>query len=205
MSISFSGLASGLDTSSWVESLTALKQAKVTSLQAEKEEVLLSKETLNSIKSFFNSFRSIIEKVTDTKFNVASMDLFAQNIATSANLEILTATATTDAVEGVYDVKVDKLATATQVTSSYKYYTTRVETTTATLNSKLVDIGVTAGRIGVTVDSIEHTINLTNNDTIATFIEKLQNIGVESSFNEESGVFSINIDSYDINDIDNII
>ena len=161
MTISFSGLASGLDTSSWIESLTALKQAKVTSLQKEKENVLLSQETLNSIKSFFNSFRSIIERVTDTKFNVASMDLFAQNIATSANLEILTATATTDAVEGVYDIKVDKLASATQVTSSYQYYTITNDTT-ATLNSKLVDIGVTAGTIGVTVDGIKHAIDLTN-------------------------------------------
>ena len=58
MSISFNGLASGLDTSSWVESLTALKRAKITSLQQEKEAVTLSKDTLSSIKSFFNSFRN---------------------------------------------------------------------------------------------------------------------------------------------------
>ena len=65
MTISFSGLASGLDTSSWVESLVALKQAKIDTLEEEKETVLLSKETLDNIKSFFNSFRSVIEKVTD--------------------------------------------------------------------------------------------------------------------------------------------
>ena len=64
MTISFSGLASGLDTSSWVESLVALKQAKIDTLEEEKETVLLSKETLDNIKSFFTSFRSMIEKVT---------------------------------------------------------------------------------------------------------------------------------------------
>ena len=37
MTISFSGLASGLDTTSWVESLVALKQAKVETLEEEKE------------------------------------------------------------------------------------------------------------------------------------------------------------------------
>ena len=37
MTISFSGLASGLDTSSWVESLVALKQAKIDTLEEEKE------------------------------------------------------------------------------------------------------------------------------------------------------------------------
>ena len=35
MSISFSGLASGLDTSGWVEALVSVKQEKVTSLQTE--------------------------------------------------------------------------------------------------------------------------------------------------------------------------
>ena len=77
MTISFSGLASGLDTSSWVESLVALKQAKIDTLEEEKETVLLSKETLDNIKSFFTSFRSMIEKVTDAQLGVASMDLVA--------------------------------------------------------------------------------------------------------------------------------
>ena len=40
VSISFSGLASGLDTSSWVESLVALKRAKVTTLQEQKENII---------------------------------------------------------------------------------------------------------------------------------------------------------------------
>ena len=33
MSISFSGLASGLDTSSWVEAFVSVKQEKVTTLK----------------------------------------------------------------------------------------------------------------------------------------------------------------------------
>ena len=77
MSISFSGLASGLDTSSWVESLVALKKAKVNTLEEEKKEVQSLQETLTQIKSFFSSFRSMLEKVTDAKFGVASMDLLA--------------------------------------------------------------------------------------------------------------------------------
>ena len=96
MTISFSGLASGLDTSSWVDSLVALKKAKVETLEAEKDRVLLSQETLKNIKSFFSSFRSVIEKVTDAKFGVASMDLFAQKLANSTNLNVLTASATTE-------------------------------------------------------------------------------------------------------------
>ena len=202
MTISFSGLASGLDTSSWVESLVSLKQAKVESLETEKEEVLSLQETLNDIKSFFSSFRSMIEKVTDAKFGVASMDLFAQNLATSSNLDILTASATTEAEEAEYNVLVDKLASETQASSNYSYLTTIVQTTTASGDSKLINLGVKAGNIGVVVNGVERGLTITENDTLSSFIEKLQNIGVEASYNEDTGIFSMNIDDDAINDID---
>lgn len=201
MSISFSGLASGLDTSSWVESLVALKKAKVTSLEEEKKEVQSLQETLTQIKSFFSSFRSMLEKVTDAKFGVASMDLFAQNLATSSNLEALTASATTEAEEATYNVFVDKLASETKANSNYSYMTTIIQTTTATNDSKLINLGVKAGNIGVTVKGVEHGIDITENDTISSFIEKLNKIGVKASYNENSGVFSIDISSGDIKDI----
>ena len=200
MSISFSGLASGLDTSSWVESLVALKKAKVTTLEEEKKEVQSLQETLTQIKSFFSSFRSMLEKVTDAKFGIASMDLFAQNLAKSSNLEALTASATTEAEEATYNVLVDKLASETKANSNYSYMTTIVQTTTATGDSKLINLGVKTGTIGVTVNSVEHGISITENDTLSTFIEKLKNIGVNASFNEDSGIFSIDVSADAIND-----
>lgn len=203
MTISFSGLASGLDTSSWVESLVKLKQAKIDTLEEEKEKVILSKETLDNIKSFFSSFRSVIEKVTDSKFGIPAMDLFAQNLAVSSNLDILTASATTEAEQGKYDVLVNQLATNTEANSTYAYMTTIVQTTTATYDSKLTHLGVKAGNIGVTVNGIERNITISENDTIKTFRDKLEEIGVKSSFNENTGVFCIDIDKDAINDIDN--
>ena len=202
MSISFSGLASGLDTSSWVESLVALKKAKVSSLEEEKKEVQSLQETLSKIKSFFSSFRSMLEKVTDAKFGVASMDLFAQNLATSSNLEALTASATTEAEEATYNVFVDKLASETKANSTYTYMTTIIQTTTANGDSKLINLGVKAGNIGVVVNGVEHGINITENDTISSFIEKLGKVGVKASYNENSGVFNIDISKNDIKDTD---
>lgn len=200
MSISFSGLASGIDTSSWIDSLVSIKQAKVDQLEEEKENVLLSQETLNSIKSFFNSFRSVIEKVTDAKFGVASMDLFAQKLASSSETSILTATATSEAEEASYDVLIDNLATSTQAMSGFHAINTIIQTTTATLNSKLTDIGVKTGDIGVTVSGVQHIISIEENDTISNFIEKLGSLGVDATFNEKTGVFGINLDSGAIDD-----
>ncbi len=203
MSISFSGLASGLDTSSWVESLVSLREAKVEEYEAEKTNVESLQETLGNIKSFFSSFRTMIEKVTDSSFAIPSMDIFAQKLATSSDAAIVTALATTEAEEGEYDVLVDNLATNTQAVSGYKFMTTITQSATATMNSKLTDLGVKAGNIGVTVDSTEHIISITENDTISSLITKLQNAGAEASFNEKTGVFSINLDNGAINDIDN--
>ena len=203
MSISFSGLASGLDTSSWVESLVSLREAKVEEYEAEKTNVESLQETLGNIKSFFSSFRTMIEKVTDSSFAIPSMDIFAQKLATSSDAAIVTALATTEAEEGEYDVLVDNLATNTQAVSGYKFMTTITQSATATMNSKLTDLGVKAGNIGVTVDSTEHIISITENDTISSLITKLQNAGAEASLNEKTGVFSINLDNGAINDIDN--
>lgn len=202
MTISFSGLASGLDTSSWVESLVKLKQAKIDTLKEEKEGIELTKDTLESIKSFFSSFRSMLEKVTDSKFGIAATDLFAQNLATSANLDVLTATATTEAEESTYNVLVDQLATNSAAKSNYSYMTTIIQTTTATADSKLINLGVKTGNIGVKVNGIERGIEITDSDTISSFIEKLQNIGVNASFNDKTGIFSMDISANDINDID---
>ena len=203
MTISFSGLASGLDTSSWVESLVALKQAKIDTLEEEKETVLLSKETLDNIKSFFNSFRSMIEKVTDAQFGVASMDLFAQNLATSSNLDILTASATTEAEQSSYNIEVNQLATNSAANSNYSYMTTIVQTTTATADSKLINLGIKAGNIWVNVDGIERGITITEKETIKSLIDKFKEIGVNASFNEKTGLFSVDISADDINDIGN--
>lgn len=203
MSISFSGLASGLDTSSWVDSLTALKRAKVEVYQAEKEKVLLSQNTLNSIKSFFSSFRATIEKITDTKFGIASMDLFSQKLATSSNLNVLTATATNEAEEATYDINIKNLATKTQASSKYSYTKTTTVTATATLDSSLSSLGVKAGNIGVTVNGIENTINITNSETLQSFTNKLKDIGADAKYNNRTGKFTVNLGASAFNDIDN--
>ena len=200
MSISFSGLASGLDTSSWVESLVSLREAKIEGYEEEKSVIETTQETLSNIKSFFSSFRSMIEKVTDANFGIPSMDIFAQKLATSSDTSVLTAAAATEAEEGTYDVLVDKLATETQAVSGLNSTFTIIESQTAVVNSKLSSIGVKAGDIGVTVDGTKHTVTIGEDDTIGDFINKLQQIGVSANYNESTGIFSINLDSSAIDD-----
>lgn len=206
MSISFSGLASGLDTSSWVEQLTALKRAKVTTMQQEKVEASNVKDALANIKSFFTSFRSKLEKVTDSKlFSGTSMDVFTKKLAASSNTDVITATATSSAKEGTYTVEVEKIATATEVKS--RYSTTYDKIRTANLDSKLTSLGMDiadeGSQIKVNKNGVESTITLNKSDTIATLLNKLKNVGVEGSFNDKTGTISMNIGKNDIIDTGN--
>ncbi len=200
MSISFSGLATGLDTSSWVESLVKIKQEKVSSYESTKKTLELTQEAVASIKSFFTSFRSVLEKVTDTKFGTAASDIFAQKLASSTNANLVSASATHEAEEAKYDVNVDKLATQTKANSGIKQLETITQIQTATLNTKLGDLGVKNGTIDVTVKGVKNNITISEDNSIADFITKLKNIGVDSNFNEKTGVFSVDLPSGNIVD-----
>ena len=200
MSISFSGLATGLDTSSWVESLVKIKQEKVSSYESTKKTLELTQEAVASIKSFFTSFRSVLEKVTDTKFGTAASDIFAQKLASSTNANLVSASATHEAEEAKYDVNVDKLATQTKANSGIKQLETITQIQTATLNTKLGDLGVKNGTIDVTVKGVKNNITISEDNSIADFITKLKNIGVDSNFNEKTGVFSVDLPSANIVD-----
>ena len=200
MSISFSGLATGLDTSSWVESLVKIKQEKVSSYESTKKTLELTQEAVASIKSFFTSFRSVLEKVTDTKFGTAASDIFAQKLASSTNANLVSASATHEAEEAKYDVNVDKLATQTKANSGIKQLETITQIQTATLNTKLGDLGVKNGTIDVTVKGVKNNITISEENSIADFITKLKNVGVESNFNEKTGVFSVDLPSSNIVD-----
>ena len=201
MTISFSGLASGLDTSSWVDSLVALKRAKVTTLEENKSEIVDLKDTLNSIKSFFTTFRSMLSKVTDAKFGNATTDIFAQNLATSSAVDVLTATVTTEAKEGTYNISVEKLATATRAASNFVLENVQETATGDSLLTKLgVNIASGGSQIRVDIDGMEKGITLTQNDTINSLIEKFSSVGVNSSYNADDGIFSVEMDLNKIKD-----
>jgi flagellar hook-associated protein 2 len=97
MSISFSGLASGLDTAGWVDALVSVKQQKVSTLKIDLNSLKTVKNTLNDTRTAFTSLRTALEKFTDTKFG-GTFDLFGKNSAVSSDEALFTATAGNDAV-----------------------------------------------------------------------------------------------------------
>lgn len=70
----------------------------------------------------------------------------------------------------------------------------------STLNINIADLNLKAGSFDVNVDGVNYTINLAKEDSLYSIISKLQAIGVEADFNEESGVFTVELDASKITD-----
>lgn len=180
--ISFSGLASGLDTSSWVEAFVSVKQQKVTALQTDLKSKQTVKNTLNDTRSKFTTLRSAIEKLTDAKFG-GSMDLFAKNSATSSDTDIFTATATSGATRQNYDITVQQLATYTKATSK------NAASAVADDNTKLKNLGISDGTLTAYVNGQKYSVNINDTNTLGDLKAKLAGFGVKTDI-DNNGVLS---------------
>ena len=178
MSISFSGLVSGLDTSSWVDALVSVKQSKVTDLKTKLQQTQLKKTTLNDTRSTFSSFRTALEKITDKKFG-GVYDLFNVNSAESTNSDIFTATASSGALRQNYNIEVQQLATYT------KAYSRSSASSVADDTTVLTNLGVKQGDMAVYVDGLKTTIHIGKDDTFGDFKSQLNAAGIDAEIDED--------------------
>lgn len=171
--ITFSGLASGMDTSSWINALVSIKQKSVTKLQNSKSTVETSSNVLSTIKSKVTTLRSSIEKFTDAKFG-SSFDLFSKNKVTTSKDSVVTANVTADAAKQNFDVIVNKLATATKATSNLG--------SSALINgdTKFADLAggkAKTGSLSLYVDGEKKEINIEDGDTVNDILDKIVDAG----------------------------
>ncbi|MBQ1612190.1 MAG: flagellar filament capping protein FliD, partial [Alphaproteobacteria bacterium] len=164
MGITFSGLVSGLDTSSWVTALVQVKQQKVSTLQAQLNGYNATKSVLNDTRSTVNALKMALEKITDAKFG-GSMDLFTKNSAKSSNENIFTATVTSGAKRQNYDITVQQLATYTKATSMNAASSVADDSTT------LSSMGISDGTLTAYVNGQKHTVTIGGEDGISTLGE----------------------------------
>lgn len=183
MVISFSGLASGLDTSSWVEALVSVKQEKVTTFKADLTELKNTKATLSDTRATFNSLRSAIEKLTDAKFG-GNFNLFTQNSAKSSNEEVFTANVTSSAVRQSYDVSVQQLASFTKATSISS------ASSVADDETVLSQLGISEGSLTVYVDGVKTSVNIEEDDTLGDLKSQLAAAGIKAEI-DSTGLLNL--------------
>ena len=124
-SITSTGIGSGLDISGLVQNLVnAEGSAKTTQLN--KREAAFQARL-----SAYGSFRAAVDKLRNALGPLQSEDGLAARAATSADPELYTATATSAAATGSFDIEVERLAAAQKLRSAaYATSTTAVGTGT---------------------------------------------------------------------------
>ena len=178
MSISFSGLVSGLDTSSWVDAFVSVRKQKVSALSTDLQELQTTKSTLTDTRSVVSSLRTAIEKLTDAKFG-GTFDLFAQNSAVSSNEDVFTATVSTNAKRQNYNISVKQLATYTKAASR------EAASSVADDSTSLKNLGITKGTLTAYVNGHKNTINISDSDTLGDLKARMAAFGVNTSIDED--------------------
>ena len=181
MTISFSGLASGLDTDTWVSQLVSIKQISVTNLENEKTKLQETSSTVSKLQLSFNSLRNSLEKITDAKLGTY-YDLFQSKQTSSSDESVFTATASNSAITSKYSIAVSQLATNTVV-----YPKDRIANYIDN-ETLLSSLGVTDGTLFVYINGVKNEIEVEKDDTFADIKEKLQNCGVLCDINENGQI-----------------
>ena len=181
MTISFSGLGSGLDTSSWVEALVSTKQPEITKLQTKITDTQAVKTAVNNTRSKVSTLRTAVEKFTDAKFG-GTFDLFTKSTAKSSNEDVFTAVADSNAKRQNYDIYVKQLATYTKATSM------QAVSSVADDDTSLKSLGITSGTLNTYVNGVKNTINIESGDTVGDLKIELANAGIKMDITDNGEI-----------------
>ena len=180
MSISFSGVGSGLPISDWIDALVEVEQSKIDTLTAKQKTLNQKSSTLNTLRSTYSAVNTASLKFTDALHGSAA-DIFSKVSVTASDASIVTASVTQSATPSVVKLEVEQLATAT-VRKSYGADQLAADIFTDT-SKKLSEIGdVKTGSFKInnaiinvtpdmTVDSLVYTINNSTTAGVKAHVE----------------------------------
>lgn len=191
MTITVSGLGSGMDYDSWIEKLVAVKQADIDAVSSNIKTIQKSQTSLSSVKTDYQALQSAIKSFTTA---LSSDDVFNQKTATSSS-DAVKASATSNALAQSLKISVSELATATTASSSY------TAASYADASTKVTDVSngsLTTGKFSIYVDGVKKEITVgsgTTDDTLGEIVTSIDNLtGVAASLNAE-GKLTISAES----------
>lgn len=155
--ITFSGLASGLDTSSIIKQLVQVESLPITRMQTQQSEIDAKSKKLTTLQTTLDDLRNAALAL-DTRTEALPTK------ATSSNSAVFSASATGGASLGTYRVHVDHLASAARV-----YSDAFTDPDTAGIFG--------TGTLSLQVGSTSYDIDVTTTDTLDTVMSKINSSG----------------------------
>ncbi len=166
MGIGVSGLMSGLDTDSIISKLMELERRPILLLQSREASFQSKISAIGTLKGALSEFQSAVSDLKDS-------DNYQSYTASSSDRDVLTATASSDASSGTYQIEVTNLAQAQYLRSSaFSSSDSAVGTGTITIqvgSSSAVDIEINSENN--TLSGIARAINSADVDVTASVID----------------------------------
>ncbi|MBR1907988.1 flagellar filament capping protein FliD [bacterium] len=191
--ITFTGLASGMDTASWVEALVNIKKSTLNSLTTKQSKLSTQQSAVSSIQSSFNSLRTSLEKITDSKFG-GTFDLFAKTKTSSTADSFVSASSSSGAATGSYELSVKQLATATVAMADASALALKEESLMSSISSDVAALadGKTLS-FNIYAGGVKHNIEVGKDDKVSDVLDKINGIdGINASIS--GGKVSISSD-----------
>jgi len=166
--ISGTGIFSGIDSAKIIDQLMAIERKPVENLKSKKSDYNAKISQWGNISNLLNNLKNSITNLK--KINLVSFS------AQSSNTNILTATASTNALEGNYNIKVNNLASAQRV---YSMVYGSIDAPVADLGSNPVQ------KLTIKVGSSEEkviTIDSSNN-SLSALKDAISNAGINVKAN----------------------
>lgn len=180
MSISFSGLGSGMDYSTWVTQLTALKeQSIVTPLETKKTNLQSQNSAISSLKTYYMTLATNMQKISDSKYG-ASFDIFASSKVTMDNdnaKNYIDVSASNSVPKMDFEIEVLELATSSNIKGNVKIEPEQMYVKSNTSLTQLENFK--AGTLVFKMndkDETEYSIDVEKSDTMQSLIDKINNL-----------------------------
>jgi len=171
MTVSITGLGSGLPIDEWVSKLVGIKQGQIDTISTEKTFLTNSNSAISTVKSAYSSLLSSLQTVTDAAFG-STTDVFAQKKVSTADSAIVSASVSSLASKQTVNVFVSQLATNTKVESTSATPITG-SITRDTKFSSLANGEAKAGTMSVFVDDEKFSIDIASTDTIGGILDNI--------------------------------
>lgn len=161
---SASGIASGLDTNSIIRQLISIERQPISKLQAKRSAISTQVSDLGKFSAQLKELETMMSEIN------TSASLLASKV-TSSEEEVVNATATGDAVQGVWEVEVSQLAKKERNSSS-SYGSAQDEVREGTLTIEVfgedaVDVTIAAG---ATLEDVRDAINASGAQVAASIL-----------------------------------
>jgi len=196
MTISFSGLGSGLDYASWIDQLVAIKQQSVTNIQDKNTTLQTQVNAFSSLKQAYTSLQTSLNSFLDVLVRNSANNVFTKCKATSSNNAYVTASVDPSTPAQNVSVKISQLATNTVAQSPSN---TASYITGDTKYSDIAAGNVQAGTVVFNLDNQKLSVDINTGDTMDVIMQKFQDaasgVGKNLDVTLQDGKLSFSSDS----------